>query len=148
MSKPKKRRSFYFTPEQEKQFNQVTVPGTNVNSNTTDARKTGVQAQNFQAQEAARRDAEIESRSERKTVKRQTTIGERLRGDNGYSSYMSGGIGMSGRDPLLGTVFDWTVGAKGIDTLGKTALWNFAKYGPSNQFRGLARNYFINNFMD
>jgi hypothetical protein len=45
---------------------------------------------------------------------------------------MSGGTGMSGRDPLLGTVFDWTVGAKGIDTLGKTALWNFAKYSPSN----------------
>lgn len=145
MSKPKKRRLFYFTPEQEKQFNQVTVPGTNVNSNTIDARKTGVQAQNFQAQEAARKDAEIESRSDRKTVKRQTTVGKRLRGDNGYSSYMSAGTPMSGWDPALGTIFDWTVGAKGIDALSKTALWNFAKYGPSNQFRGLARNYFINN---
>ena len=141
----RKRRLFYFTPEQEKQFNQVTVPGTNVNSNATDARKTGVQAQNFQAQEAARKDAEIEARSDRKTIKRQTTVGERLRGDNGYSSYMSAGTPMSGRDPALGTIFDWTVGAKGIDALGKTALWNFAKYGPSNQFRGLARNYFINN---
>ena len=141
----RKRRLFYFTPEQEKQFNQVTVPGTNVNSNATDARKTGVQAQNFQAQEATRKNAEIESRSDRKTVKRQTTVGERLRGDNGYSSYMSAGTPMSGWDPALGTIFDWTVGAKGIDALGKTALWNFAKYGPSNQFRGLARNYFINN---
>ena len=108
-----RRRLINFTPEQEKQFNQVTVPGTNTNSNVTvgeNARRTGVQTQNFQAQEAARKDAEIESRSERKTTKRQTTVGERLRGDNGYSSYMSGGTGMSGRDPLLGTIFDWTVG--------------------------------------
>ena len=145
MSKPKKRRMFQFTPEQEKQFNQVTVPGTNVNSNTTDARKTGVQAQNFQAQEAARRDAEIEARSDRKTVKRQTTVGERLRGDNGYSSYMSAGTPMSGRDPVLGTIFDWTVGAKGIDALGKTALWNYAKYVPTSELGKWGRNYFINN---
>jgi hypothetical protein len=45
---------------------------------------------------------------------------------------MSAGTPLSGRDPALGTIFDWTVGAKGIDALGKTALWNFAKYGPSN----------------
>ena len=146
MSKPKKRQIFQFTPEQEKQFNQVTVPGTNVSSNTTvnTARKTGVQAQNFQAQEAARKDAEIESRSDRKTVKRQTTVGERLRGDNGYSSYMSAGTPMSGRDPALGTIFDWTVGAKGIDALGKTVLWNFAKYAPKTMLGNWGRGYFTN----
>ena len=143
-----RRRLINFTPEQEKQFNQVTVPGTNTNSNVTvgeNARRTGVQTQNFQAQEAARKNAEIESRSERKTTKRQTTVGERLRGDNGYSSYMSAGTPMSGRDPLLGTIFDWTVGAKGIDALGKTALWNFAKHVPTSELGKWGRNYFINN---
>ena len=143
-----RRRLINFTPEQEKQFNQVTVPGTNTNSNVTvgeNARRTGVQTQNFQAQEAARKDAEIESRSERKTTKRQTTVGERLRGDNGYSSYMSGGTGMSGRDPLLGTIFDWTVGPKGVEALGKTLLWNFAKHVPTSELGKWGRNYFINN---
>ena len=58
---------------------------------------------------------------------------------------MSGGTGMSGRDPLLGTIFDWTVGAKGIDALGKTALWNFAKHVPTSELGKWGRNYFINN---
>ena len=147
MSRPKRRRLVQFTPEQEKQFNQVTVPGTNTNSNVTvgeNARKTGVQTQNFQAQEAARKDAEIQARSARKTVKRQTTLDERLRGEHGYSSYMGGETPMSGRDPLLGTIFDWTVGAKGIDTLGKTALWNYAKYAPKTMLGNWGKGYFAN----
>ena len=144
MSNPKRRQIIQFTPEQEKQFNQVTVPGTNVNSNATDARKIGVQAQNFQTKEAARKDAEIEARSDRKTVKRQTTVGERLRGDNGYSSYMSAGTPLSGRDPALGTIFDWTVGPKGVEALGKTLLWNYAKHIPTSELGRWGRNYFTN----
>jgi len=37
---------------------------------------------------------------------------------------------MSGKDPLLGTIFDFYVGGKGLEAIGKTGLWNIAKYAP------------------
>ena len=148
-SKPIRRTRIQFTPEQITQFeSQATrVPGMN-NSGGNRYREEGVQAQQYQEQEAKRKEEEIKSRMEmRPTLKRKVTTAERLKGKKDEYEQTPQVIGMSGKDPLLGTLFDLYVGGKGLEAAGKLGLWGAAKYAPSTQLGNWGRGYFISNEM-
>ena len=120
------RRRLKFTPEQIAQFeNQSTptIPGTN-NSEKQKLRTEGVQAQQHQKYEREKEAARIRSRSERPYVlTKKASPAERLRGDGDEYAQTTQIVGMSGRDPLLGTIFDLYVGGKGAESLFKSGSW-------------------------
>ena len=117
-----------FTPEQIAQFeSQATrVPGMNVNSNSTvgeAAKKVGEAS----VRQTNRKNAEkAEEFNKRNEMRSRVPVGERS-GEVIYETKETGPkvIGMSGRDPLLGTLFDLYVGGKGLSALGKTAKYYF-----------------------
>ena len=117
-----------FTPEQIAQFeSQATrVPGTNINSNYTvgeEAKKAGEAS----VRQTNRRNAEkAEEFNKRNEMRSRVPVGERS-GEVIYETKETGPkvIGMSGRDPLLGTLFDLYVGGKGLSAIGKTAKYYF-----------------------
>ena len=138
-------RRIRFTPEQiaeiEKKLNYV--PGTN---NSTNYRQQGVQAQNYQEQEQAKKEQEIRSRSEiRPVLKRKATTQEKIQGKKDEYEQVPQVIGMSGYDPLLGTALEFYAGGRGLDALGKTGLWGAAKYAPRTQLGNWGRGYFVGN---
>lgn len=135
-----------FTPEQIAQFeNQASrVPGMN-NSEKNKYRKEGVQSQQYQEQEAKRKEEEIKSRMEmRPNIKRKATIAEKLRGKKDEYKQVPQVVGMSGADPLL-SFYVGGVGLNGIGALAKTGLWNVAKHAPTTQLGNWGRDYFVGN---
>ena len=89
-----------FTPKQITQFETIRVPGMN-NSGGNRYRKNGVQAQQYQIQEAKKKEEKILSRMEmRPTLKRQTTISEKLKGKKDEYKQIPQIVGMSGTDPV------------------------------------------------
>ena len=144
---------FRFTPEQMAQFEreskQPSVPGTNVNSNRTvgtTARRAGVEATRTRQRRKRVEDSKPvgEMRTPVPVATRQDPVTKEVVVTKWGNAGSNSSGAMSGRDPMLGTIFDWTVGAKGIDALGKTALWNVAKYAPTTQLGNWGRNYFVN----
>ena len=135
-----------FTPEQIAQFeSQATrVPGMN-NSGGNRYREEGVQAQQYQEQEAKRREQERLSRMEmRPTLKRKATTAEKLRGKKDEYEQVPQVVGMSGADPLL-SLYPEIVGFNGIGALAKTGLWNVTKYVPKTWAGNWGRQYFVGN---
>ena len=89
-----------FTPRQIAQFETIRVPGMN-NSGGNRYKKNGVQAQQYQIQEAKKKKEKILSRMEmRPTLKRQATISEKLKGKKDEYKQIPQIVGMSGTDPV------------------------------------------------
>ena len=117
-----------FTPEQIAQFESraIRVPGMNVNSNST-VGEAAKKAGEASVRQTNRKNAEkAEEFNKRNEMRSRVPVGERS-GEVIYETKETGPkvIGMSGRDPLLGTLFDLYVGGKGLSALGKTATYYF-----------------------
>lgn len=114
-------------------------------NNSGGYKKIGVQAQQYQAQEAKRKEEKILSRMEmRPTIKRQATISEKLKGKKDEYKQTPQIVGMSGSDPI-GEFIISGIGLNGVGVLTKTGLWNIAKYAPKTQLGNYGRQYFIGN---
>lgn len=114
-------------------------------NNSGEYKKIGVQAQQYQAQEAKRKEEKILSRMEmRPTLKRQATISEKLKGKKDEYKQTPQIVGMSGSDPI-GEFIISGIGLNGVGVLTKTGLWNIAKYAPKTQLGNYGRQYFIGN---
>ncbi len=147
------RRRKFLSSEQEKAAEtllKIRTQTPNTNSNYTvgaSARKMGVDATRYRQKQT--REQNSKPVGEMYTPVENETHQDPITGEVIVDSYTNSGSNssgaMSGRDPLLGTAFDWTVGAKGINTLGKTFLWNYAKYVPTSELGRWGRNYFIND---
>ena len=121
-SLPKRR--LKFTPEQIAQFESSFQNKGMNNSEGQKLKEESIQAQQHQEQEKRKEEARIRSRSERPhAIKRKATPAERLRGGGDEYEQTTQVIGMSGRDPLLGTIFDLYVGGKGAESLFKSGSW-------------------------
>ena len=114
-------------------------------NNSGGYKKIGVQAQQYQTQEAKRKEEKILSRMEmRPTLKRQATISEKLKGKKDEYKQTPQIVGMSGTDPI-GEFIISGIGLNGVGVLTKTGLWNIAKYAPKTQLGNYGRQYFIGN---
>jgi hypothetical protein len=121
-------RKIRLTPKQlaeiEKKLNYV--PGMNVNSNST-VGEAAKKAGEASVRQTNRRNAEkAEEFNKSNEMRSRVPVGERS-GEVIYETKETGPkvIGMSGSDPLLGTLFDLYVGGKGLSALGKTAKYYF-----------------------
>ena len=142
MSNYEKPLKIKFTPKQIAQFKTIRVPGMN---NSGGYKKIGVQAQQYQTQEAKRKEEKILSRMEmRPTLERQVTISEKLKGKKDEYKQTPQIVGMSGSDPI-GEFIISGIGLNGVGVLAKTGLWNIAKYAPKTQLGNYGRQYFIGN---
>ena len=117
-----------FTPEQIAQFESraTGVPGMNVNFNFT-VGEAAKKAGEASVRQTNRKNAEkAEEFNKRNEMRSRVPVGERS-GEVIYETKETGPkvIGMSGRDPLLGTLFDLYVGGKGLSAIGKTAKYYF-----------------------
>lgn len=89
-----------FTPKQIAQFETITIPGMN-NSGRNRYIKNGVQAQQYQTQEAKRKKEEALSRSEmRPVIIKKVTRAEKIKGKKNVVKQVPQVIGMSGTDPI------------------------------------------------
>lgn len=89
-----------FTPKQIAQFETITIPGMN-NSGRNRYIKNGVQAQQYQEQEAKRKKEEALSRSEmRPVIIKKATRAEKIKGKKNIVKQVPQVIGMSGTDPV------------------------------------------------
>ena len=114
-------------------------------NNSGGYKKIGVQAQQYQAQEAKRKEEKILSRMEmRPTLKRQVTISEKLKGKKDEYKQTAQIVGMSGTDPI-GEFIVSGIGLNGTGVLTKTGLWNIVKYAPKTQLGNYGKQYFIGN---
>ena len=114
-------------------------------NNSGEYKKNGVQAQQYQAQEAKRKEEKILSRMEmRPTLKRQATISEKLKGKKDEYKQTPQIVGMSGSDPI-GEFIISGIGLNGTGVLTKTGLWNIVKYAPKTQLGNYGKQYFIGN---
>ena len=114
-------------------------------NNSRGYKKIGVQAQQYQAQEAKRKEEKILSRMEmRPTLKKQATISEKLKGKKDEYKQTPQIVGMSGSDPIGEFVISG-IGLDGVGVLAKTGLWNIVKYAPKTQLGNYGKQYFIRN---
>ena len=143
-----------FTPEQMAAIEanmQNTVPGTNVNSNRTvgeAAKRAGVEATRTRQRENYKRDKQrnvgemhtyVASKERQDPITGEPVIVETTDvGSNGSGA-------MSGRDPLLGTIFDLYTGTKGWDTGTKLLQWGAGKYIPSTMLGQWGRRAIIDD---
>ena len=133
--------TFNPTPEQmaafEASLRQPSVPGTNVNSNRTvgeTARRAGIEATRTRQRANYKRDKRrsvgemhtyVASKERQDPVTGEPIITETTDvGSNGSGA-------MSGRDPLLGTIFDLYTGTKAWNSGAKLLQWGAGKYMPS-----------------
>ena len=106
-------------------------------------RQEGVQAQQYQEAEAARRHAAWLSRQEmRPVVVKKATRAEKIKGKKDVVKQVPQVIGMSGADPV-GEFIVGTIGLNGAGALAKTGLWNVAKYAPKTWLGNQGRKYFV-----
>lgn len=144
MNNCKKPLKIKFTPKQIAQFETITIPGMN-NSGRNRYIKNGVQAQQYQEQEAKRKKEEALSRSEmRPVIIKKATRAEKIKGKKDIVKQVPQVIGMSGTDPI-GEFIISGIGLNGVGVLAKTGLWNIAKYVPKTQLGNYGRQYFIRN---
>lgn len=100
MNNRKKSLKIKFTPKQIAQFKTITTPGMN-NSGRNRYIKNGVQAQQYQTQEAKRKKEEALSRSEmRPVIIKKVTRAEKIKGKKNIVKQVPQVIGMSGTDPV------------------------------------------------
>ena len=106
-------------------------------------RQEGIQAQQYQEAEAARRHAEWLARQEmRPVVVKKATRAEKIKGKKDVVKQVPQVVGMSGADPI-GEFIVGTIGLNGVGALAKTGLWNVAKYAPKTWLGNYGRKYFV-----
>ena len=130
------------SPEQEQKL--YSVPGMNT---STTFRQEGVQRQEQQERDKQQKEEQIASRMEMKPVlTRRATRAEKIRGNKDeYTQQINTQAGVISPVDPVAEFFMFGPAMKGATALGKTALWNTAKYAPKSQLGNWGRKYFVNN---